>query len=289
MSYAYYPGCAALRSTTGLDIATQRVAARLDIAWTTLDNAACCGSRECGGLGIQDDDLKLAINARTMALAERSEAQKIVTVCSTCQLELAHDNHRLTTDPEIRRRANRALTEIGLGYQGQVEIKHLLYVLTEDIGLQQLSKAVTRPLKGLRVAPFYGCHLLRPAALHGSRDDPYKPHSLGDLIQALGGEEVQYSGATKCCGFHSLLVREMTALRMTGKHLQEAQEKGADLVVTPCPLCHTVLDSYQPRAAAVLGISLHLPVLHLPQLVGLALGFSSKDLGMDRQVVKMNI
>ena len=284
-SYAYYPGCSALKSAIELDVATRKLMQALEISWTNLSDAACCGSRECGGLRVEDDLFAVANNARTLAMAEAAQSDTILNVCSTCQLELAGDNLRLQQDAELKRRVNQALETIGLRYEGSLDVKHLLYVLVDDIGLDTLIRAVKRPLDGLRIAPFYGCHLLRPTKVHGEREDPYRPTALGDLIRALGGTEVEYSGATRCCGFHSIIVSKEPQLRMSGGHLMEAKQAGADLIVTPCPLCHTVLDSYQPDIEQVLQKQIALPVLHLPQMVGLALGLSPQDLAIGRHVV----
>ncbi len=284
--YAYYPGCSALKSATELDGATRKVVARLGIEWVTLDEAACCGSRECGGLEVEDENLSLVINARTMAMAEAAGVEVIVDVCSTCQLKLDSDNKRLQEDEALREKVNQALAKIGMKYDGTVRIEHLLYVILDDIGLDTIRQSVTRPLTGMRIAPFYGCHLIRPDKAHGFRDDPYNPRSLGVLIEALGGTEVEYGGASKCCGFHALMVREKPALQMSGRHMLEAKGEGADVMVTPCPLCHTVLDGYQPRAEKELNQKIGLPILHLPQLIGLAQGFNPEELGLGRHMIE---
>lgn len=283
--YAYYPGCSALKSALELDRSTRLVIERLGIEWLPMDEAACCGSRESGGLEVQDEYLALSLNARTFAMAEAAGAQVILNVCSTCQLRLATDAKRLAEQPDLRDKVNRALASIDLRYQGNLRIQHLLYVLLQDIGLDALHNRVTRPLSGLRVAPFYGCHLIRPSAIHGEQEDPYRPRSLGLLIQALGGTEVDYSGASQCCGFHSLLVRKKTALQVSARSLMEAVREHADVMVTPCPLCHTMMDAYQPQIERMCATRLGLPILHLPQLVGLALGISPEDLGMERHIV----
>jgi succinate dehydrogenase / fumarate reductase cytochrome b subunit len=257
----------------------------LGLEWTLLKEAACCGSRECGGLSVENELLALANNARTLAMAEAAGAGTIVNVCSTCHLELEGSNQRLQQDPGLLQQVNAVLEVIHMHYNGTVRVEHLLHVIVDEVGLDRVAALVKRPLTGLRIAPFYGCHLLRPAKLHRHRDDPYNPRSLGRLIESLGGTEVHYSGKSKCCGFHSLVVNSSLPLQMSGQHLIEAKGQGADLVVTPCPLCHTVLDSYQPRVERERKEKIGLPILHLPQMVGLALGLSFDELGLDRHMV----
>ncbi|OGO17993.1 MAG: hypothetical protein A2Z14_11640 [Chloroflexi bacterium RBG_16_48_8] len=283
--YAYYPGCSALKSATELDLAARKVMSGLGLTWIDLSQAACCGSRECGGLRVEDELFALANNARTLAMAEAGGAKTIVNICSTCQLELSGDNKRLQEDADLLAQVNSVLNSIGKHYSGSVQVKHLLYVLVEDVGLEKVTEAVRHPLKGLRIAPFYGCHLLRPSEIHDSGEDPYKPQSLRKLIEALGAEEVEYSGATRCCGFHSILISKKPQLQMSGSHLMEAKGRGANLMVTPCPLCHTVLDSYQPSIEGALQTKINLPILHLPQLVGLAMGIDASGLGIGRHMI----
>jgi len=284
-SYAYYPGCSALKSATELDLAARKVMDKLGITWNTLDQAACCGSRECGGLKVVDEPFAMANNSRTLAMAEEMGATTVLNVCSTCQLELEGDNTRLKNKPSLLKSVNGILDKIDLHYNGSLDVKNLLYVLIDDLGVDVIKKAVARPLKGFKFAPFYGCHLLRPSSLHKYREDPYNPRSLGLLIEALGGEEVKYDGATKCCGFHSILIKPKPSLEMSGGHLLEAKDNGADFIVTPCPLCHTVLDSYQLDIEKTLETKIQIPVLHLSQMVGLALGVKPEDLGMERHMI----
>lgn len=283
--YAYYPGCSALKSAVELDRATRIVAERLGIEWTVLEDAACCGSRECGGLEVQDEFFSLALNARTLGMAEAAGVEKIVNVCSTCQLKLQSDNRRLQADPALHTKINHALSKIGSKYDATVAVEHLLYIILDDIGLETLRSKVVKPLEGLKIAPFYGCHLLRPGKLHGFRDDPYQPQSLKVLIEALGGIPVHYPGEIKCCGFHSLVIQKKPAVKMSANHMMKAKEAGADIIVTPCPLCHTVLDSYQPEAEKEIGEKIGLPILHLPQMIGLALGLTLRDIGLERHMV----
>jgi succinate dehydrogenase / fumarate reductase, cytochrome b subunit len=144
---------------------------------------------------------------------------------------------------------------------------------------------VTRPLEGLRIAPFYGCYIVRPTRRLGFDEHPGRDEYLGLLIEVLGAEPVDYAGARKCCGFPVITMNRTTSLRQAGRHVADAIDAGADCMVTPCPLCHLNLDLQQPAAAGFVERDLDLPVLHLPQMVGLALGLEPKELGMGKHVV----
>jgi succinate dehydrogenase / fumarate reductase cytochrome b subunit len=179
---------------------------------------------------------------------------------------------------------NRTLAEVGLEYRGTVAVKHFLWVLLGDVGPDRIREKVARPLRGLRVAPFYGCHILRPASMYGvGASDGIS--SLERLCELVGAEPVPHEGATGCCGFHVVVAEEKIALRMSGRHLAGARAGGAHCLVTPCPLCHTVLDAYQPDVEREVGTAFGLPILHVSQLVGLAAGLAPEALGLSRHVV----
>jgi len=280
MKFAYYPGCSAKSTCPELDISMKAVAEKLDLELTELEVAACTGARQ---LRDSNEELFLTLNARTLALAEKLE-RNVVTVCATCLLNLVGVNDRLRRDAELRRKINRNLSEIGLQYRGECEVTHLLWVLLRDIGAEALAKRIVRPLRGLRVAPFYGCHILRPKDVLGF-DDPDSPTSLDTLIRLLGAEPVTYDGKKRCCGFHVLMAKEDVALKFSGRRLLEAQEAKADCLVTTCPLCHTSLDPYQSAAALTTGAKADMPIIHLPQLLGLGLGLDPRELKLDGHVV----
>jgi succinate dehydrogenase / fumarate reductase cytochrome b subunit len=162
--------------------------------------------------------------------------------------------------------------------------KNFLWLLVEDYGLDRLADQVVRPLSGLRVGPFYGCYVLRPKHRLGYEEHPERDLYLEQVIEALGGEVVEYDGARKCCGFPVVTMNRETSLRQAGTHVGDALDAGADCLVTPCPLCHLNLDMQQPEAAKVVNRDLGLAVLHLPQLVGLALGATPKELGMNQHI-----
>src|SRR3989338_3994227 len=172
----------------------------------------------------------------------------------------------------------------GLKYKGTAVVKHLLWILIADYGLENLQKKVVRPLAGLKVAPFYGCYLLRPEETLGF-ESADNPASLDKLIRALGAEPVDYEGKTKCCGFPITMMNRTASLKMAGKQTLDAKDNGADCMVTPCPLCHLNLDSMQPDTERIIEKRLGMPILHLPQLIGLALGFSPEELKMQTHIV----
>lgn len=280
MKYAYYPGCAAEAIMKEADETTKMVADILDIELVEMKNATCCGA---GCLDEANMELSYVINARIFAIAEEM-GMNILTICSTCLQAMAKINHDLKTDPELLERTNKVLREVGMEYKGGVEVTHLLWVLVKDYGLKKLKSHVKRPLSMLNVAAFYGCHTLRPGEILGF-EDPRNPKSLDMLIRALGGNPVEYRGKTRCCGFHTLLVNERASLKAGGKRLQEAKDKGADCMVTPCPLCDVSLDVYQGEAEKLYKRKTQLPVFNLSQLVALALGVDANKLSFKKHMV----
>lgn len=280
LKYAYYPGCASQAVTKEANSTTRKVAKILGIELHDMPKANCCGA---GLLTDYDYELYIALNARIFAQAEEM-GMDIMTICSTCLMVMATANRDLKSDPRLLEKTNAILAAAGLRYNGAIEIKQLLWVLAEDYGLENLKKKVTMPLKNLKVAPFYGCHSLRPSDALGF-DDPERPWSLEAVITTLGAEVVEYNGKTKCCGFQVDLVAEDTAVEMTGKRLLEAKEADGSCMVTPCPFCHINLDNYQGMAEKKLNSKIGMPVFHLAQLVGLALGMTAEELELSRHLV----
>ncbi len=278
--YAYFPGCSAKGSCRELDISTLAVARAFDIELTELEDAGCTGAREFRAISEQ---LHLTANGRILALAE-AQGSDLVAVCDTCLLNLMETNQRLNADPAALDAVNRALAEGGLEYRGGVAVKHFLWVLLEDVGEARLRERVVRPLSGLRVAPFSGCHIRRPASAYGA-EVPDRATSLDRLCEIVGAEPVAFDGADKCCGFHVMMTEEKIALARGGARLAGARDQGADCLVTPCPLCHTVLDAYQPNIERQLEQRFEIPILHVSQLMGLALGLSPEALALPRHMV----
>jgi succinate dehydrogenase / fumarate reductase, cytochrome b subunit len=280
MKYAFYPGCVSRGGCPELYPSAIKVAGRLGIELEELKDVAC------NGAGVLPQYISDPINARTLAKAERL-GHSVMTICSTCTGVMGAANMRFKEDSEYREKINREyLAEEGLSYQGTIEVKHLLWVLFEDYGIDKLKAEVKRPLRGLRVSPFYGCFMRRPPeVVTPTKEYAGRKSYLENLITAVGAELTDISGKGKCCGFPILTANEQNSLAMTAKHTGEARQNGAHCMVTPCPLCHLNLDGQQSRAAAQQDTQIDLPILHLPQFVGLALGFSPAELDLKRHLV----
>lgn len=285
LKYAYFPGCVAQGACRELHQSTVALSQALDIELVELKKAACCGS------GTYKEDSQLledTVNARNITLAEELNLP-LLTHCSTCQGVIGHVDESLKecqkTNPAYVEQVNGLLQKEGcLPYRGTTQVKHLLYALVTDYGLEEIQKRVTRNLAGLKCAAFYGCYLLR-AQKYMPYDDPFRPEAMENVFRTLGAEPIYYRGRTQCCGWPLSSYATTQSFKMAGIHIQEALEAGADCMVTPCPLCHLNLDSRQPEVEKVIGQKLGLPVLHLPQLIALAVGVSPKELGLERHIV----
>ena len=283
MKLAYWPGCVSRGFTPELHGSMELTAKALDIELVTLDRANCCGA---GVIAEHNQELADTLNARTFALAQDT-GLAMMNICSTCQGAQSECQERLDADWAYRAHINETLSGEGLAYTKDKDgftNKNFLWLLVEDVGLETLKSKVKRPLEGLRVGPFYGCYVIRPKQRLGYDDHPDRDLYLERVIETLGGEVVEYDGARRCCGFPVITMNRETSLKQAGTHVGDAIDAGADCLVTPCPLCHLNLDMQQPEAAKVVGRDLGLAVLHLPQLVGLALGYSPKELGMPKHI-----
>jgi succinate dehydrogenase / fumarate reductase cytochrome b subunit len=283
---AYWPGCVSRGFTPELHGSMALVAPLLDLELITLDRACCTGA---GVIAEHNQELADTLNARTFALAQqeiRNGADLMMNICSTCQGAQSECQERLDASAEYREQVNETLAPEGLKYEAGITNKNFLWMLVEEIGLDTLKSKVTRPLTDLKVGPFYGCYIVRPTSRLGIDDEHPRDTYLPLVIEALGGTVIDYAGSHKCCGFPVITMNTEASLKQAGMHLGDAKDADADCVVTPCPLCHLNLDMQQPLANKAVGRKLDMPVLHLPQLVGLALGLSPKDIGLARHVVK---
>jgi succinate dehydrogenase / fumarate reductase cytochrome b subunit len=281
---AYYTGCLAALSAKELDSSTRALAPKLDIELVTLETVTCCGA---GDIHEAEPDYYLHLNARILAYAEETGCDTLMTICNVCTLNLRQANFELKNDAALLERVNENLRAVGAPrYTGAVDVKHLLWLVAQGDGYDKLKAAAHQGLKGLKVAPFYGCQILRPSKLLGV-DDPDRPHTLEAIIEACGGESIDYPAKIKCCGFPIIQAREEVALGELIQPIQQAMDAGADAMVTPCPLCHLSLDAWQQKLEKQTGRRFDMPIMHLSQLIGVAAGLEESELRFRRHIVSM--
>jgi succinate dehydrogenase / fumarate reductase cytochrome b subunit len=279
---AYYKGCLASLSAKELDSATQALAPKVGLELVELESVTCCGA---GDIHEAEPDYYLHLNARILAYAAAENVDTLLTVCNVCTLNLRQANYMLLGDSDLRARVNENLVSVGVpAYENDVDVRHLLWEIAEGDGYELLKTAAHRGLKGLKIAPFYGCQILRPSKINGF-EDPDRPWSLERIIEACGGEAIDYPAKIKCCGFPIIAAREETAMGELIQPVEQALEAGADVMVTPCPLCHLSLDAWQQKLEAATGRAFNLPILHLAQLVGVAAGLDEAELKFKRHIV----
>ena len=282
---AYYKGCLASLSAKELDSSTRALAPKVGLELEELESVTCCGA---GDIHEAEPDYYLHLNARILSYAAATGCDTLLTVCNVCTLNLRQANWQLQNDDELRARVNTNLETVGAPpYGGGIEVKHLLWLIAEGDGYDTLKQVAHKGLKGLKVAPFYGCQILRPSKLLGF-EDPDRPHSLEAIIDACGGEAIDYPAKIKCCGFPIIQAREETALGELLQPIQQATEAGADVMVTPCPLCHLSLDAWQNKAESHAGQEFQLPILHLAQLLGAAAGIEESTLKFRRHITRLS-
>jgi succinate dehydrogenase / fumarate reductase, cytochrome b subunit len=288
LKYALYTGCTARESTPELLKSTMAIAEKLGIELVLLDEASCCGASHLQDF---DDNLSLVLNARNICYAEKLGLE-LVTICNTCQLNTAMAKDRLDNDEELKAKVNEQLAEVGLEYKGTSTVRHFLYALQDDYGYDKIKDQVTHPMSDVNIASFYGCHNIRPSHLQNKTnggENSYKPTSLDNLVKALGGNAVEYESKNKCCGFHVELQNPETANKLSGTAMTDAIDNNADVMVTPCPLCHLRMDVQQHGISKEIGREVNIPVLHLPQMVGIALGIEPSKLGLEHNIVDINL
>ena len=281
MKFALFTGCVAKGATRELMLSTMKSAEGLGIEFVEMKSASCCGA---GVVSEKNPLLADALNARTISIAEE-QGLDLVTICSTCQGILKKTECHVDSDPAYKEKVNTVLEEGGHQYAGgKVKIQHFANVLGTEEGLTLLRDKVKRPLTGLKTAAFYGWYVLRPSGL-SLYEDPDNPTGMEEIFKILGATTVYYESRTNCCGFPIIMMNKDASNDMAGNSLIDAIDSGADCVVTGCPLCHLSLDAYQPEIDKMNKKGCSIPVLHLPQLVALALGYSPQELGMDKHII----
>lgn len=270
MRYAFFAGCTTLARLWGYEASTRKTAEKLGVELADMPGSSCCGTTYLETL---DEVTALAIAARNICIAEEMGLD-IVTVCNGCTEALTKANRVLKEDPELRKEINEVLAEVGREFKGAVEVKHFVRMLKEDVGLDKIKAMVDHPLEGLRVGAHYGCHMLKPSDIM-MFDDPEAPTTLDELIDATGAESVAYPNRLECCAGPIMGVREDVTWSV-GLEKVETVKKYADIMVTACPFCYLTYERCQLIGEESPGV----PVVHYPQLLGLALGLDYDELGL---------
>ncbi len=280
-SYALFLGCTIPARQPNYELSARKALAKLGIELVDLANMTCCCPPP-----IQSIDLEtsLAVAAYNICLAEEADLNT-VTLCSGCFESLAMTNAMLKNDEQLKAKINRILSQVGKEFLGSKEVKHFLQVLMDDVGLKRLKQSVSKPLSNLKVAPFYGCHALRPSELL-KLDDPERPSILENLIETLGAEIVEYRNKLKCCGGLLRGISDDLTLNLAREKLANTTKAGADCIVTLCPFCFVALDIGQMQIKAKLQETYDMPVLHYSELLALALGIDPKELALQTHKIK---
>ena len=244
MKVAYWPGCVSRGFTPELHGSMAKVAPLLDIELIELDRACCTGA---GVIAEHNQELADTLNARTFALAQQTDGAMMMNICSTCQGAQSECQERLDASAEYREHINAHLADEGLTYEKGLTNKNFLWLLVEEIGLDELRARVKRPLTNLRVGPFYGCYIVRPRKRLGIDADNPRDHYLEQVIDALGGTVVEYAGMRKCCGFPIITMNKEASLKQAGRHLGDAHGRGGRLRGDALPAAATSTSTSSSR------------------------------------------
>ncbi|HEY3281791.1 MAG TPA: CoB--CoM heterodisulfide reductase iron-sulfur subunit B family protein [Armatimonadota bacterium] len=274
MKLGYYPGCSLHGTGREFDESLRAVAKALDWPMEEVEDWSCCGATSAHATSHL---LSIALPARNLALAEAAGYDEVLAPCAACYNRLARARHEVATDPDL---AGRMPELLGRPFANGVAVRNIVEVLQR--ACSTLSQRATHPLKGLKVACYYGCLLLRPAEVCDF-DDPEDPSSMEEVVKALGAEPIAWNLRTQCCGASLSVPRTASVLRLTREILTDARQAGAEVLVVACPMCHSNLDFRQQ--ALVRRGEAPVPVLYLTELVGLALGLPARELGLERHFI----
>lgn len=282
--YLYYPGCSMESSAVAYNDSLQAICEPLGLKLEEIRDWNCCGATEYLSINLIP---AYSLISRNLALASQQAngSKSIVAPCSACYLNLAKADHYMLERPVLGERVNEALAAGGLHYDpGALEIRHLLDVMINDIGLDYIQSKVVKPLTGLRVAPYLGCMVPRPDYEKRWSDYEY-PNELDRMLKALGAEVIDFPLKTHCCGGHMTQISPSMAFELIRRLIHGADQYHADVMVTVCPMCQMNLDAYQGETNRYFQTDYHMPILFFTQLIGLAFGLDPKDLGFGKELV----
>lgn len=278
MKYTYFPGCSLKGTGKAFEESYLAVCKVLDLEMIELENWNCCGATAYFSV---NETKALALASRNLAMAEAA-GRDLVAPCAACYGVLLHVWESMEDYPKRAIPIKAGLAKAGLKYENKVKVRHPVDVLVNDVGIETIKSKVTRSLKGLKIASYYGCRLSRPICTF---DDPDRPTFMDQMMEATGATPVDYPLKTKCCGASHTGTMPEVGQTMSAILLREIEKRGADVIATSCPLCQFNLEVYQDKIMKRFPEIKPIPVLHFTQLLGLAFGLSDKELGMNHQVV----
>ena len=278
LKFSYFPGCSLKGLGRAYEESLLPVMQHLGVELHELEDWNCCGATAYMAI---DEAKTCVLAARNLALVENSGHQQLLAPCAACYLVLNKTKHYFHDYPAMKTVIDRALGTVGLKYHGDTPVRHPLDVLVNDVGLKAIRQKVRRPLKGLKVACYYGCQLVRPYATF---DDQYNPLSMDQLMEALGATVIRYPLKTKCCGGSLTGTVPEAGNRLVYILHNEARKRGADCLVTVCPLCQFNLDAYHAAVRSEYG-EVMVPAVYFSQLMGLAFGLAEKQLALNRAAI----
>jgi heterodisulfide reductase subunit B len=276
--FAYFPGCSLEKMAVSYHLSALETTKKLGIKLKELEDWNCCGATTYFYI---DELLAYTLCARNLAIAEKTGLD-VVAPCSACYKNMYFTAAHLKKDPDLAEHVNFALEEDGLQYTGNVNIKHLIEVFAQDVSTEEIKSKVTHPLEGIRVAPYYGCQIVRPQK---EKEDVEQPQFFENIMSAIGATPVNFPLKMRCCGGSLIISSRTTALSMVRNLLQCAVDSKANVIATACPMCQVNLEVYQQQVNLEFGTNFSFPVLYFTQLIGLAFGITPKKLGIGKEFV----
>lgn len=280
MKCSFYPGCSMESSAVPYAKSLTAVSNALGLELQEIPDWNCCGATIASG--VIGDFAQQVMTARNLALAEKMK-QDIAVACSSCFLNLGVTNNRIRNDQDFADKVNQALAVGGLHYSGSLNVRQVIEIMVNDIGFDKIRETVNKPLKGLKVAGYVGCQTVR--ALPWEFDKPENPQLMDQLIESLGAQAVDFPLKTTCCGSSQSIPSPDIVLTQIKKILDSATQGGAELIVTPCPLCQLNLEAYQEQVNQKFGTQFKIPILFFTQLMGVAFGLPAKSLGFEYMII----
>jgi len=284
--YSFYPGCSSQKGSSASNylVSVESMCDELDIKLNTIPDWNCC-SASIGFAG-GGELPRLALSARNIALSEEhNTGQDIVASCAACWLATRETKERLEEDPELMAETNQALAEVGLELKNETRIRHMVEVLVEDIGYEEMGKHVTKPLEGMKIAGYVGCQTNRPFGIEGESFE--NPKYLDKLIETMGAEAVDdYDKKVSCCGGALAFSEPEKSQALIKDIIEAAYDGGAEMIVTPCPVCQMNVEIYQGQINQKYGTKFDMPVAYYSTLMSVAYGKDAKQSGLDGHVVR---